>query len=106
MPNCSAGWNSSPPRLLPPHPAPSTRSLPSPYAKPMAGPPHVYLVRHGETEWTLTGQHTGAKTDIPLTDTGREQARTLCAGLTSHPFALVLSSPLSRALDTCRLAGF
>ena len=66
----------------------------------------VYLVRHGETEWTLSGQHTGGKTDIPLTEHGREQARVLCGGLSQHNFALVLSSPLSRALDTCRLAGF
>jgi broad specificity phosphatase PhoE len=71
----------------------------------MADEPNVYLVRHGETEWTLSGQHTGARTDIPLTDKGRDQARELFAGLAEHAFALVLSSPLSRALDTCRLAG-
>ncbi|HEX6596348.1 MAG TPA: histidine phosphatase family protein [Acidimicrobiales bacterium] len=67
--------------------------------------PVVILVRHGETEWTLSGQHTG-RTDIPLTENGRAQARELSAELADRKFALVLSSPLSRALDTCRLAGF
>ncbi|MGH9223299.1 MAG: histidine phosphatase family protein [Acidimicrobiales bacterium] len=71
----------------------------------MADERNVHLVRHGETEWTLSGQHTGARTDIPLTERGRDQARELCAGLAAEEFALVLSSPLSRALDTCRLAG-
>jgi probable phosphoglycerate mutase len=64
----------------------------------------VVLVRHGETEWTLTGQHTG-RTDIPLTDRGREQGHRIGALLRDRRFALVLSSPLSRALETCRLAG-
>ena len=64
----------------------------------------VVLVRHGETEWTLTGRHTG-RTDIPLTGPGREQAQRLGAALRDLGFALVLSSPLSRALETCRLAG-
>jgi len=63
------------------------------------------LVRHGATEWTATGQHT-SRTDVPLTDEGREQARALGRVLDGHEFALVLSSPLSRALETCRLAGF
>lgn len=66
--------------------------------------PVVVLVRHGETEWTISGQHTG-RTDIPLTDNGRAQARELCRQLASRTFGLVLSSPLSRALETCRLAG-
>lgn len=66
--------------------------------------PVVILVRHGETEWTISGQHTG-RTDIPLTENGRAQARELCAELAGRKLALVLSSPLSRALDTCRLAG-
>jgi probable phosphoglycerate mutase len=69
-----------------------------------ARPPEVVLVRHGETEWTLSGQHTG-RTDIPLTDRGREEAQALAAGLAKRHFALVLTSPLTRALETCRLAG-
>ena len=68
-------------------------------------PGEIWLVRHGATEWTETGQHT-SRTDVPLTDEGREQARALGRVLDGHEFALVLSSPLSRALETCRLAGF
>jgi probable phosphoglycerate mutase len=65
----------------------------------------VYLVRHGETEWARLGRHTG-RTDVPLTDVGREQARTLGRRLAGHDFALVLTSPLSRATETAALAGF
>jgi broad specificity phosphatase PhoE len=65
----------------------------------------VYLVRHGETEWTLSGQHTGS-TDIPLTENGREVARRLGDKLRELHFAAVWSSPMSRSLDTARLAGF
>ncbi len=64
----------------------------------------VILVRHGETEWSLSGQHTG-RTDIPLTDNGKEQARRVCAGLAGNHFDLVLASPLARAVETARLAG-
>ena len=64
----------------------------------------VVLVRHGETEWTLTGQHTSF-TDIPLTERGREQARELGEKLAAWDFALVLSSPMQRTQETCRLAG-
>ncbi len=64
----------------------------------------LWLVRHGATEWTATGQHTG-RTDVPLTAEGEKQARALGQLLNGHAFALVLSSPMQRALETCRLAG-
>ncbi|MEQ5842485.1 histidine phosphatase family protein [Paraburkholderia acidicola] len=67
-------------------------------------PPEIWLIRHGETEWSLSGQHTG-RTDIPLTDHGREQARALVPVVAAQPFDTVLSSPLSRAVETCNLAG-
>jgi probable phosphoglycerate mutase len=65
----------------------------------------VVLVRHGETEWSRELKHTG-RTDVPLTPAGEEQARAVGAALRGREFALVLSSPLRRALDTARLAGF
>jgi broad specificity phosphatase PhoE len=64
----------------------------------------IVLVRHGETEWSRDWRHTG-RTDIPLTETGREQAKVLRAPLSDWKFARVYSSPLSRARDTCELAG-
>ena len=67
--------------------------------------PNAWLVRHGETEWARNGRHTG-RTDIPLTDAGKRQALAVRSKLDGHRFALVLSSPLSRALETARLAGF
>ncbi|HYA28406.1 MAG TPA: histidine phosphatase family protein [Acidobacteriota bacterium] len=64
----------------------------------------VYLIRHGETEWSLSGQHTGI-TDIPLTENGRKVARLLAPVLAKERFALILTSPLERARQTCELAG-
>jgi broad specificity phosphatase PhoE len=64
----------------------------------------AFLVRHGETEWSVSGQHTGV-TDIPLTENGRKVARRLEPLLAKATFALVLTSPLHRARQTCELAG-
>lgn len=64
----------------------------------------VVLVRHGETEWSRTGQHTG-NSDIPLTRTGEEQAQALRSALRRRTFTLVLTSPLQRAARTAELAG-
>ncbi len=71
----------------------------------MSGLPRVFLIRHGETEWSLSGQHTGV-TDIPLTENGRNVARRLAPALAKERFALVLSSPRQRSLETARIAGF
>jgi broad specificity phosphatase PhoE len=65
----------------------------------------VWLIRHAENEWSKSGRHTG-RTDVPLTDTGRELARRLEARLAGRDFALCLVSPLDRARETARLAGF
>ncbi len=64
----------------------------------------VYVVRHGETEWSISGQHTGI-TDIPLTENGRNQVKCLQPVLANEVFALVLTSPLHRARETCKLSG-
>jgi broad specificity phosphatase PhoE len=67
--------------------------------------PLVYLARHGETAWSLSGQHTG-RTDLPLTERGEQNARSLGERLKGVTFAKVLTSPLQRASRTCQLAGF
>ena len=67
--------------------------------------PVIYLARHGETAWTITGQHTGL-TDLPLTAQGEKNARGLATRLTGLEFAKVFTSPLQRAKRTCELAGF
>jgi broad specificity phosphatase PhoE len=66
--------------------------------------PEIVLVRHGETEWSRDGKHTGT-TDVPLTEEGRRQAGVVGDWLADREFARVLTSPLSRARETCRLAG-
>ncbi|WP_165069484.1 histidine phosphatase family protein [Marisediminicola senii] len=76
----------------------------------MASTPHhhssrLVLVRHGETEWSRTGQHTSV-TDLPLTETGEQQARNVGTALAGRTFGLVLSSPRQRALQTAELAGY
>jgi probable phosphoglycerate mutase len=65
----------------------------------------IYLVRHGETAWSKSGQHTSS-TDVPLTDRGREEALALGRRIGPRRFGLVLTSPRSRAAETARLAGF
>jgi len=67
--------------------------------------PVIYLARHGETAWSVSGQHTGL-TDIPLTEHGEENARRLAERLKGLPFPHVFTSPLQRARRTCELAGF
>lgn len=65
----------------------------------------LYLVRHGETEWSRTGQHTSI-TDLPLTDKGRNEAKGLDGWLNADDFGLILASPRTRAQETAKLAGF
>jgi probable phosphoglycerate mutase len=70
----------------------------------MSSRQEIVLARHGETEWSQNGRHTG-RTDIPLTEAGCREAERLRGALADHTLALVLSSPLSRATHTCELAG-
>ena len=67
--------------------------------------PTLYIARHGETAWSLSGQHTGL-TDLPLTDHGQNNARHLGNQVRGRSFAKVFTSPLQRARRTCELAGF
>jgi probable phosphoglycerate mutase len=79
--------------MAPHHPYPSVK------------PPQLVLLRHGETEWSLNGRHTGV-TDIPLTEEGERRARAVRPVLAERNFGLVLSSPRRRALRTAELAGY
>lgn len=88
--------------MTPPRPAARQRSAPD------ERPPErhdAWLARHGETEWARLGRHT-SRTDIPLTETGRAQARELGRRLAGPDFVLVVTSPMSRAVETAALAGF
>jgi broad specificity phosphatase PhoE len=72
--------------------------------RPEQPPVKLFVVRHGETAWSLSGQHTGV-TDLPLTDNGRRLAARIRPVLAREKFALVLVSPMQRAGETCLLAG-
>lgn len=66
--------------------------------------PKIYLIRHGQTDWTISGQHTGT-TDLPLTEQGCQEAKWLGQRLKGHAFAKIFVSPLKRAQQTCELAS-
>jgi probable phosphoglycerate mutase len=71
----------------------------------VAGGWRIVAVRHGETEWSASGQHT-SRTDLPLLEAGRKQALAMAPALREQRFVTVLSSPMRRARETCELAGF
>ena len=73
--------------------------------EPVAGQHRVWVLRHGATEWSVNGRHTG-RTDLPLSPAGRAQAEAVGRLLAGRPFARVLVSPLARAAATCALAGY
>ena len=83
----------------------SGKSIDSSWPKVTVSLPIIYVVRHGETAWSLTGQHTGT-TDLPLTESGERDAQRLGERLKGLTFAKVLTSPLHRAVRTCELSGF
>ena len=76
----------------------------SPSTTPVARRPDLVLIRHGETEWTKTHRHTG-RTNIPLTDRGRQQAEAIAGAIDRFDFAHTFASPLIRAWDTAHLVG-
>ena len=71
----------------------------------MPNPAQLWLIRHGETAWSLSGAHTG-RTDLPLTEEGEKRATEVGKFLAGRGFAMVLTSPMTRARETCRLAGY
>jgi broad specificity phosphatase PhoE len=83
---------------------PSWWFMADPAPTPVDGEPTVVLIRHGETAWSRSGQHTG-RTDLSLLPSGEDQAQRLAPLLSRHRFAVVLTSPLQRAVATARLAG-
>jgi broad specificity phosphatase PhoE len=85
--------------------APSSHTNSGADAARLFAPGQLWVVRHGETQWSHSGQHTG-RTDLPLTQSGEEQARELGKLLRGKTFGVVLTSPLLRARETCRLAGY
>ena len=85
--------------------SPAQATTPASALGPAPGRPRLVVVRHGSTEWSATGRHTG-RTDVDLDPEGEAQARALGPRLAGHRFARVLVSPLLRARRTCELAGF